>query len=101
MMKTPEEIQGLIAEIQTSSISFENEVDQINQLLSGWREEIILEASSCVCDSLPSLFEFATKALDNIANSCRYINSGNASHLSKSIEGSAKRNAEFIRNHYR
>jgi hypothetical protein len=50
--------------------------------------------------ALPPLSEFATKALDNIADACRYITSGNASHQSKSIEGSAKRNAEFIRKHY-
>lgn len=50
--------------------------------------------------ALPPLTEFATKALDNIADACKYINSGNASHQSKAIEGSAKRNAEFIRKHY-
>ena len=41
-MKTPEEIQGLIAEIQTSGVPFETEVEQVNQLLRGWKEEIIL-----------------------------------------------------------
>lgn len=50
--------------------------------------------------ALPPLTEFATKALDNIADACKYITSGNASHQSKAIEGSAKRNAEFIRKHY-
>lgn len=55
------------------------------------------DVSNC---ALPTLTEFATKALDNIADACKYITSGNASHQSKSIEGSAKRNAEFIRKHY-
>ena len=49
---------------------------------------------------LPDLFTFSVNAFNGIADSCRNINSGNASHKAKTLEGTARRNAEFIIKHY-
>ena len=51
--------------------------------------------------ALPNLFDFSIKTLNDIAESCKRMTSGNVSHNSKAIEGKAKRGVEFINKHYR
>jgi len=50
--------------------------------------------------NLPKLPDFAAANFDNIAEISTRLTTGNVSHHARTIEGLAKRNAEFIRKHY-
>lgn len=58
------------------------------------------DSSSRSESTLPPLHEMAAENFDNIAEIASRITSGNASHQGRTIEGMARRNAEFIRKYY-
>ena len=51
-------------------------------------------------DPLPPLDNFAIEQFKGIVDKAKRINSGNASHHARAIEGDAKRAIEFITKHY-
>jgi len=49
---------------------------------------------------LPSLPKFASSNFDDVVKLAQRLTTGNVSHQGKTIEGLAKRTAEFIRKYY-
>jgi hypothetical protein len=69
--------------------------------LEAYRECLgYLERQPIFKGDLPKLPEFAAANFDHIAEISTRLTTGNVSHHARTIEGLAKRNAEFIRKHY-
>lgn len=52
-------------------------------------------------NTIPDLSEMASSNFDHIAEMAEKLSTGNVSHQGRTILGLARRNAEFIRKHYR
>jgi len=76
---------------------FKKELTEIRSMIFSLKA---IPLTDCTNSSLPKLPEFAAANFDSIAEISTRLTTGNVSHHARTIEGLAKRNAEFIRKHY-
>ena len=90
-------VKNIISDIRGLQLQINAKFSVLEKILHEESNCNILQVSNC---TLPDLNNFAVSNFENIAEIAQRLTSGNVAHQSKTIEGLAKNNAEFIRKYY-
>lgn len=86
--------------------NYQREIDKLDSYIQHLANGVQASEATAILphvsgSAIPPLKELALSELDGIENQAKNLHSDSMHHLRCSIEGSAKRAAEFIRKHYR